>query len=171
MGTGMRRWITAALAVGLLSCGAGRPGQLLRGHLASGKFTPCGGGTAIPIDEAISPEFGYIEATGEIDNGRLKITELRRALPEGDGCSQQLDFQYRAQGNEPFWNLTVAAGGTVLNQMDAGERRFPPGSDEIDVDLKPTRCTDSMSGAVFHLTATVRVDGRELHGCAYAGEQ
>ena len=39
----------------------------------------------------------------------------------------------------------------------------------LELWLSPQRCVDSMSGAVSHLTAQLRINGQVLKGCASYG--
>lgn len=122
---------------------------------------------------------GYDEA--------LRITELLRAENEGFGCRLELDgVLFVASGNEPFWRLQVRDDGMYLRSMGAPQeavfaapnRRgqapritFESNGEDagIRVTLEQRRCVDTMSGARFAWAATVRVDGRQLTGCAAEG--
>jgi len=120
---------------------------------------------------------------------QLTVSELRRAAPEGPGCGEDIRaFEFRALGNEPFWSVRVAEEGIALTRIgESSPIRFPfvapeHGADvvtyssvtelphhEISLELRRERCTDTMSGARFAYSARLRVDGREMTGCAYEG--
>lgn len=141
----------------------------------------------------------FVDVLGTLDEGGrgpvLEALEVRRAAWEGGGCSgPEPDLAFRAQGTEPFWSLSVQEETLTWRTPD-GERtldhRGPYRSDRGDwlVDgtdgpaaagsgVEPTLtarfyaepCQDAMSGAWFHLSAEVELDGREYRGCAYSGE-
>ncbi|MCC5868845.1 MAG: META domain-containing protein [Gammaproteobacteria bacterium] len=90
----------------------------------------------------------------------------------------------QARGNEPAWMLLMADGELRL-ELDYGQTRItvpqpvPAREDDlvryrvrtadgqvIDVTLRDEVCTDTMTGMPYPGAATVRIDGRELRGCA-----
>lgn len=94
--------------------------------------------------------------------------------------------QLVAQGNEPFWSVTVDGNtltwktpempegiqlstrrladsqGVGFTGQDGDGRRFM-----LDISRRP--CTDSMSGAAFEFTAVWILDGARTLGCARRG--
>lgn len=122
----------------------------------------------------------------------LRIVELRRADPTGAGCRENLrHFELRAWGDEPFWRVDVSRNGIIWSSYAAPSSvAFPygpprrdgatiryaavrDGADrhELDLYMKPGRCTDPRTGAVTWLTVEAKLDGRTLRGCAYEGDR
>ncbi len=179
-------------------------------------FTPCGGGRdswvfdSTPDTElqkvhqklTVQPYQGiYVEVRGEMgppptegfgaDYGnQLTLYELRRAALGGKGCEEDLrGFQFKARGNEPYRNLTIAESGIALSEMGSAPQTYPytapqaiaegwifsPTSEgmaaSIQVTLHRRRCIDTMSGEYFGYEAVVRLHDQELVGCAYEGDQ
>jgi len=123
----------------------------------------------------------------------LTVRALERAVLEGKGCAEPLGrFTYRAVGNEPFWSAEIATSGISVTQLggsdDPPRLEFPynpptvgaagrvyvsstelPHND-LRVELQEATCIDTMSGARFRHRADVSLNGRNLRGCAYAGE-
>jgi len=89
---------------------------------------------------------------------------------------------FRARGNEPGWSLEIGARDMTLF-ADYGELRLAgpapapvhsadttrysarPQGHVIDVTVVHRLCHDGMSGFPYPSIVTVRLDGRELHGC------
>jgi putative lipoprotein len=122
----------------------------------------------------------------------LRIVELRRADPAGAGCRENLRyFELRAWGDEPFWRVDVSRSGIIWSSYGAPSSvAFPYGPPrrdgaaihyaavregaprhELELLMKPGRCTDPRTGAVTWLSVEARLDGRTLRGCAYEGER
>jgi putative lipoprotein len=122
----------------------------------------------------------------------LKIVELRRADPAGAGCRENLRFfELRAWGDDPFWRVDVSRNGIIWSSYGAPSSvAFPYGPPrrdgaairyaavregaerhELELQMKPGRCTDPRTGAVTWLSVEARLDGRALRGCAYEGER
>ena len=122
----------------------------------------------------------------------LRVVELRRADPAGAGCRENLrHFELRAWGDEPFWRVDVSRNGIIWSSYSAPSSvAFPYGPPrrdgatiryaavrdgaerhELELLMKPGRCTDPRTGAVTWLTVEARLDGRALRGCAYEGER
>jgi putative lipoprotein len=133
----------------------------------------------------------YLEVRGTADAARFRVEELVRARPLGEGgsCKQPVfDGDFVIHGNEPFWAIEIRRDGIVYRSPEepkgrkypyaatrsAGElfyaTRIPgtPGS-ILEIGLTPKRCIDGMSGEIRSYEALVKLDGRELHGCAAAG--
>lgn len=99
-----------------------------------------------------------------------------RALPE---CAPSGPFT--AQGNEPFWRVSVDAAALVLDRP--GERplsaphpqptvatgaltwRAEASGRPIAVGIRPGICRDSMTGMPYPARVTLTLDGRTLPGC------
>ena len=118
----------------------------------------------------------------------IRATAVLRAEREGFGCATDLSaFRFRAQGNEPSWQLIAsrselrfeAPGRPSLSVPapvefvdDASIRcEASTGSDTILVAVEPGHCTDSMSGSLYAFRARVTVNGNSYSGCAIAGNE
>ncbi|WP_313135578.1 COG3650 family protein [Paracoccus jeotgali] len=87
-----------------------------------------------------------------------------------------------ARGNEPFWRVDVA--GTTANYQTPDNQKgraisvrrlvYAKGVEYVGtlngsafaVNIRSAACVDSMSGEKFPMTATLRVGGKSLTGCA-----
>ncbi len=122
--------------------------------------------------------------------GALRVDAVLYAGLEGPNCEAGwARFRYRAVGNEPFWSAVISAGGlrvTRLGEEDlvwpevreergASGVRFTAGGrpDRVPASLEitPTPCRDSMSGAYFAYSGHLRLEGRELAGCVLPGDE
>ena len=85
---------------------------------------------------------------------------------------------YRALGQEPGWNVTIAAGRidyvgnygeTRINVARPDPRTTFNGhryeTPRLIVDITHTRCNDAMSGHGYADTVMVIADGETYHGC------
>jgi len=204
------RLAVAALGAILLGCSAPQQEPLrigtYRGYLIrdphGSSFRPCGEQQASPIEDRTSGELDRafqglaMGANGKLfvvlrgytsgSSGTVIATDLRRAAPEGRGCAEDTAvFDFRASGNEPFWDLTISPSGMIFRRLDAEPVEFPfaePASGQdafryhsstasrrIEVALAEKRCIDSMAGSYFSYAAEVMVDGTVYHGCAIKG--
>src|SRR5690606_29414942 len=115
------------------------------------------------------------------------VEQLYRLEPEGRGCADP-EFRHlvlSASGNEPGWQVRINRKGLILDRpglpplaLPYLEEQLPAGGANIsseangqrlDLWVAPQRCVDSMSGAVRHLTAELRLDGQVQRGCASFG--
>ncbi|HWT11534.1 MAG TPA: hypothetical protein VN231_02155 [Allosphingosinicella sp.] len=85
---------------------------------------------------------------------------------------------YRALGQEPGWNLTIA-GGVMDYVGDYGETRISAPRPEprttfngrryeterLTVDITYVRCNDAMSGHGYEHQVLVIADGNDVRGC------
>jgi uncharacterized membrane protein len=121
--------------------------------------------------------------------GSLLVEEVLYVAAEGFGCNYNWQqFSLRAIGNEPFWSVTVAADDIKVTQLgqpvadykivtkqQTKQGIYYQGKDmksrlvELAVIKKP--CRDTMSGAYYGLTARLKLNGKELIGCAIPGEE
>jgi putative lipoprotein len=116
--------------------------------------------------------------------GRLDLDEVLYVAWEGFGCDTDWSgFDYRAYGNEPFWNVEVSPAGLRLNRLgsesrtwaDVRERalengvRYEGDGPPIELTLVREPCRDSMSGAYFGMSARLVLGAEELRGCALPG--
>ncbi|WP_372867888.1 COG3650 family protein, partial [Pseudomonas sp.] len=86
---------------------------------------------------------------------------------------------------EPSWSVTVSSQGLVLNRAGQEPLALPyleeqlpenrlnltseANGQRLELWAAPQRCVDSMSGAVQHLSAELRLNGQVMRGCAYFG--
>jgi putative lipoprotein len=116
--------------------------------------------------------------------GRIDIDEVLYVAREGFGCDTDLSgFDYRAYGNEPFWNVEVSYGGLRLNRLGSESQTWPTVQEHtiengvryegdgppFMLTLVREPCRDSMSGAYFGVSARLVLDAEELRGCALPG--
>jgi uncharacterized membrane protein len=121
---------------------------------------------------------------------QLTVTKVYRATAEGWGCREsEQPYLVRAFGNEPSWNVLVAADGIALAEPDRSEPLLfpyaPPSVDgakriyttrldtpkvhELELMLEKADCFDSMVDARYSYRAYLTLDGRWLSGCAVEG--
>lgn len=116
---------------------------------------------------------------------RTEVKQVHFATGEGRDCFLDWrSFDLRAQGNEPGWvielnrtdmklqrqggasfsytevHTTIAPDGTRQSASAAGNR--------VELQLKPTPCLDTMSGAYYGWTAIATIGNEILHGCGMA---
>lgn len=137
------------------------------------------------IGQSGMPQF--VDFQGARHNGSIQVHNWYRIQDEGFGCNDS-DFsslEFRVLGNEPFWSLLVTPEHLAFTPLDGARlqleyaiEQHADGSfylqskgspNEFQAWLRPQYCTDSMSGALSHLTATVELNGTTLQGCAYFG--
>lgn len=125
----------------------------------------------------------YVELLGVAEGNTLRASELNLARAEGR-CQKPggSDEAWLASGNEPGWAL-AAGGEKVTLQRQGGREVSVPyrafdrhgalaqfagesADGRLEVRFERQLCRDSMADAVFGWTATVRVDGQTLQGCA-----
>jgi uncharacterized membrane protein len=138
-----------------------------------------------PNDPMCCPTLA-VTATYELRQGALAEVSrkpLAGELPEGSGLPVAGEF--KALGNEPFWNVEISASGIVFELMGESALDFPyypavrsdarrvyssrTAHHSIEITIERASCADNMSGARFDYAATVRIDGAEYRGCAKAG--
>lgn len=119
--------------------------------------------------------------------GSLIVDRVLYVAREGYGCAAPWGrFAFRAFGNEPFWSLTIAADSITLIRPGESERtwhggqRVPalgeftitagnPAASGVAVRVTAEPCRDTMTGSYFGHSATVRLGGDSIVGCALAG--
>ena len=108
-----------------------------------------------------------------------------------DPTTPEFDSTLVALGNEPFWNVRVAAGEIVYTVPEHQEGyRFPPAGMAIEGDARVYRtrrdvpagatgpralelrirqgpCSDGMSDRQYTMTAALLIDGESRSGCAF----
>ena len=123
---------------------------------------------------------------------QILITNVRNASVESAGCyAEPAQFAFRASGNEPFWNIEISKRGLSFSELGQdGKLLFPYSTPTffgeqiiyrsqirgqnprtVVVRLVEQPCSDSMADAAFSFTAKVRIDDRDLIGCALEGEE
>ncbi len=121
--------------------------------------------------------------------GRVIEVDANRALSPWDGVFFELerDRAFRAAGQEPFWRLEIVKDreirfaqvgkADVVTPVPAPETDPESGartyhaiteSSDLRVVIKPTPCTDAMSGNTFEATVVVTLNGQTSHGCGGA---
>lgn len=91
---------------------------------------------------------------------------------------------FRAVGNEPGWHMEIRNGDRINFVYDYGDRELevPAPEPQVDADRRRSEyftgtlyvliagepCNDTMSGEAFESRVTLRLDGREFHGCGRA---
>ncbi len=138
---------------------------------------------------AEAPDGLFADLSGEIDtqHERFTVSKRYRVQIEGYNCNDP-DFErllLRASGNEPFWSILQTPRGLIFNQIDQPtialpyiEEQLPDGRFHISTQannqnlqlwITPQRCTDDMSGSVYHLNTQLQWNQQTLHGCAAFG--
>ncbi len=113
--------------------------------------------------------------------GPCKVSGLQAILEQ----AWQAGGRFWAAGNEPSWNLVISEE-KVLLLTDLGETRqeFPglaaadldpyapagrhvlkSGDHTLEIEIQEGLCGDSMSGAPFPASVTLKLDGVEMRGC------
>ncbi len=128
------------------------------------------------------------EVTTEDGERRLVPERIYRLEGESLGCSDE-EFPrlvVSASGNEPSWMVRVLPKGMLLQRLEQPElalpyveESLPDGSmgftseadgNRVELWLTPSRCQDSMSDSVYHLSASLRINTEKpLTGCAALG--
>ena len=189
--------------------------RTFRGHLVLGhevrSFKPCGsdqeswvldrtGGDLSGVYRKLTNQPYqpiYVEVRGltgpaprdgfgaEYDN-QLTIMELRRAGIETRGCDENFGgFEFRASGNEPFWNVVISKDAMVFSELGKPALTFPyaqprvsagrwgysskTDGTSIEIIVDEIRCVDSMSGEHFSFAAKVVLNDGTYAGCAREG--
>ncbi len=129
---------------------------------------------------------GYLQAAAQQD-GLLQLTQRWRLQGEGPACNDVAFSRLllRATGNEPAWSIQLGQRGLLLSRpgqpalaLPYIEEQLPDGrlqvssqadGEDIQLWLVSARCVDSMTGAISHLRAELRLNGQRHTGCAYFG--
>ncbi|WP_417660210.1 COG3650 family protein [Pseudomonas sp.] len=125
--------------------------------------------------------------SADSNDGSFKPDTVYRLQREGELCN---DLAYRltkvrASGHEPDWHIGVSAQGLLLERpgqkalvLPYLEEQLPEGrmsisseanGNRVELWVTPQHCVDSMSGAVSHLSAELRINGQVMRGCGYFG--
>lgn len=129
---------------------------------------------------------GSLQAGSDSQPDSFQVTQRYRLANEGGSCADDLRRTLvQASGNEPGWQVRIAPKGLVLERPGQPVQALPyleeqlPGGQAIytseangqrlELWVAPQRCVDSMSGAVSHLAAELRLNGEVQRGCAWFG--
>lgn len=129
----------------------------------------------------------FVASKAANSDGQLDLHQVYRVERSGQAC-EDLNFKrltLHASGNAPAWNLNVSGKGMVLERdgqpplaLPYLEEQMPDGrfsisseanDQRIELWVAPQRCVDSLTGAVQHLSAELRVNGQAQRGCGYYG--
>lgn len=119
--------------------------------------------------------------------GTIVVERPLYVAREGYGCAAPWGrFAFRAFGNEPFWSATIAGDSLTLVRPDEPERTWhgtrdatatglvmaagDPAAGGVALALRAAPCRDTMAGSYFAYSATLRIAGDSLAGCALVGE-
>ncbi len=128
----------------------------------------------------------YAEVRGFRGENRLDVTQLRRMELESRGCDEDLSgMDFRAFGNEPFWNMDVGSRRIILTRPGMATVTFPDArrtiSDgnrlyaadtergRVELVLAEQPCRDTMAGSYYSWTASAKVAAESFEGCAKEG--
>lgn len=122
------------------------------------------------VTPSVSPNDVPIEVQGE----HVRIATAEASTMNASG--------FIARGNEPFWRIDVTGGTakyrTPENQSgtNIAVRRIvyregveyigESGGSPFSLNIRPTECTDSMSGVKLPMTAQLRIGSERKQGCA-----
>jgi heat shock protein HslJ len=138
--------------------------------------------TKAPHDDPLTKESKVIRTlSGVLAVSMTALTStaaLAQSTTENPTAS---DFPWRAQGNEPFWSLTITTETMAFQPMDGtaieaalpAPEVLPDGStryaaSELVVTLIPEICRDSMTGMPHPISADVAVGDQTFAGCGGA---
>lgn len=120
-------------------------------------------------------------------DGQVDVTRLYRLEPTARSCEDPnfKQLTLRADGQRPAWDIKASGKGMVLNREGQAplplpflEEQMPGGGlslsseangQRVELWVAPQRCVDPVTGAIRHLKAELRIDGRSVQGCAYYG--
>lgn len=129
----------------------------------------------------------FVASKAANSDGQLDLHQVYRVERPGQAC-EDLNFKrltLHVSGNAPAWNINVSGKGMVLERdgqpplaLPYLEEQMPDGrfsisseanNQRIELWVAPQRCVDSVTGAVQHLSAELRVNGQAQRGCGYYG--
>lgn len=126
----------------------------------------------------------YVEVLAVLDGGALKASEINFAKSEGR-CQLPggREESWRAAGNEPGWLLAVGDEVVQLKRLGQPDVVLPSApvkrengmasldiardNQQLSLHFEQKLCRDTMADDVFGWTATVRLNGQTLRGCAW----
>lgn len=153
------------------------------------RFTACGATSAVALADPsgvlrggvppVGGAPGYVELHAVTEAEGLRAIALLAAVPDGEtrGCAMPARGGWRAWGEEPFWSLEQDGASTVwstpeetwtLGPLQREEEAFVAsgGGHTVVMHLQDGPCQSTMTSAMAARSASVRVDGRLVRGCA-----
>ena len=110
---------------------------------------------------------GWPQGSTQADlDGEVRLDQVYRVQGEGLGCDEPGFDRLLLRPSEeplalPYLEEQMPNGSLSLSSEANGQR--------LELWLTPEHCVDSMSGAVQHLSAELRLNGSVLRGCASYG--
>ncbi|MDI3369558.1 hypothetical protein QLG14_09970 [Pseudomonas sp. V104_10] len=139
-------------------------------------------------DKLFADVRGRLTGSKQANNdGQLEVRRLYRLEPSTRACDDPnfKQLTLRANGHEPEWDIKASGKGMVLNRVGQEplplpflEEEVPGGgltltseanNQHVELWVAPQRCVDNATGAIHHLRAELRIDGKTLQGCGYYG--
>lgn len=120
-------------------------------------------------------------------DGQFDVQRLYRLESSSNACSDPnfKQLTLRADGQSPAWGVKANSRGMIIEREGQAplplpflEEEIPGGGlslsseangQRIELWLAPQRCVEPKSGAIRHLRAELRIDGKTLQGCGYFG--
>lgn len=130
----------------------------------------------------------YVELLGITDGQTLKASALNLARTDGrcqqpGGADEAWRAAGEASGSAPGWALAAGGEEVMLKRQGEADLVLPyrefvrdgrvasyqgaAGGHALSLRLEQQACRDAAAAAVFGWTATLKVDGRTLQGCAW----
>ncbi len=126
----------------------------------------------------------FVEVSGYVEDGRMTITRLQRALGWVESCSTRPanvppGARAWAAGNEPSWSFGLEGNVATVRTMDAAQKiadgawkatgstavyQSTDGG-QLRIEFTDGLCNDTMAEASFGWRVVAAVDGRLLTGC------
>ncbi|WP_117236425.1 COG3650 family protein [Vibrio maerlii] len=139
--------------------------------------------TRAPYQPLYGEVIGHLEtpSRGGFDAdfaARFVVDSVNHLSAENPNRCNQPQRPTRAFGNEPFWSMQFNNQGLVYQPMGGQAEQFNIQKSNISSDkrvytfeqgsltLTKAQCNDSMSDSVFGWTSMLRLNDRELKGCA-----
>ena len=129
----------------------------------------------------------FVAGKAANSDGQLDLQQLYRVERAGQACDDPnfKRLNLHVNGNKPAWNVNVSGKGMVIERLGKEpiavpylEEQLPDGRFSVSSEangqtmelwVAPQRCVDSVTGAVQHLTAELRLNGQTQRGCGYYG--
>jgi putative lipoprotein len=129
----------------------------------------------------------FVASKAANSDGQLDLQQLYRVERNGQACDDPnfKRLNLHVNGNNPAWNVNVSGKGMVIERLGKEpiavpylEEQLPDGRFSVSSEangqtmelwVAPQRCVDSVTGAVQHLTAELRLNGQTQRGCGYYG--
>ena len=125
--------------------------------------------------------------TALLDLGTRRYVDCRLNRERGPWEeARRRGVNFRAIGQQPAWSLEIQHERNMLLVTDFGSRRllaatpepvfdgeierYQVPADDLQVEIRPAHCTDSVTGASFTHKVTVTVAGQRYQGCGLSLE-